>query len=384
MDSSVKLNLSAFCKQSTKLYRTDLMEKREFRVLIKHCYLMQMNSANAKRWLDKHYGELAPGKSTVHAWYAEYKRGHLRTDDAPRSGRPNGAVNSATIKQVQRIIWADCHARVREMAEQVCISKASTLTILHDYLKVRKFHAQWVPLQLDADQKQQRITDCELALKCYRRNKLEFLQRFITVNHIWINHVAAEKVGSHAGRQTKRRRIQQQLQNHRPHDEADEKVLATVFWDANGIIFIDYLDGGVTQPAIDQFNALLHRLHGTLHEKRPHLKQKKVLFHCDTMPALSSTRTSSTTKIMAKLQELQFEMLAHPANSSDLDPSEFYLFPNLKGWMQGKRFTSRAQLDAEVMDYFNGFDVKYFSKGIEMLEDRWTKCVELNGNYIEE
>ena len=50
------------------------MDRKEFRALIKHCFLMGKNTAVAKQWLAKHYGDPAPGKSTIIDWYAEFKR----------------------------------------------------------------------------------------------------------------------------------------------------------------------------------------------------------------------------------------------------------------------------------------------------------------------
>ncbi|KOX73446.1 hypothetical protein WN51_14492 [Melipona quadrifasciata] len=77
------------------------MDKKEFRVLIKHCFLMEENTVEAKRWLDKRYGDSAPGKSTIIDWYAEFKRGRTNTDDAERSGCPKSAVVPENIKNPQ-------------------------------------------------------------------------------------------------------------------------------------------------------------------------------------------------------------------------------------------------------------------------------------------
>lgn len=368
------------------------MDSREFRVLIKHCFLMGKNTVDAKQWFDKYYGKFAPAKSTICTWYAEFKRGRLRTDDAPRPGRRKDAVNTATIEQVERMILSDCRARVREIAHQVHISQGSTLTILHDHLKVKKLCAQWVPLKLTTEQKKQRTLKSEFGLKLFCHDKNEFLKRFITVNEIWIYHIksaapisdgsrSADDLEVVNSRQPKKRRRMQQQQS-----QLDGKILATIFWNANGIILIDYLDMGIPKLAIDQYNDLLDRLNGKLNEQRPNLTNQNVLFHYDTIPALASTHlpSSATTKIMAKLKDLKYELLCHPDCSPDLDPSEFYLLPNLKGWLQGKRFATKTQLEMEINGYFDGFDHTYFTKGIEMLEERWSKCIELDGNYIDE
>ena len=33
--------------------------------------------------------------------------------------------------------------------------------------------------------------------------------------------------------------------------------------------------------------------------------------------------------------------------------------------------------------YFGGFDKWYYLEDIEKLKDRWTRCIELKGEYIE-
>ncbi|XP_011066409.1 PREDICTED: histone-lysine N-methyltransferase SETMAR-like [Acromyrmex echinatior] len=106
--------------------------------------------------------------------------------------------------------------------------------------------------------------------------------------------------------------------------------------------------------------------------------KKKVLYYHDNAPSHTSL------KAMIKLDQLRFELVAHPSYSPDLAPSNYYLFPNLKRWLQGKRFTSNEEVIAETEAYFEGLDVSYYRKGIEMLENRYTKCIALEGNYVEE
>ena len=64
------------------------MDKKEFRVLIKHRFLMGKNTVEAKQWLDKHCGESALWKSTIIDCYAEFKRGRTNADDADRPDHP--------------------------------------------------------------------------------------------------------------------------------------------------------------------------------------------------------------------------------------------------------------------------------------------------------
>ncbi|XP_018395973.1 PREDICTED: uncharacterized protein LOC108774379 [Cyphomyrmex costatus] len=51
--------------------------------------------------------------------------------------------------------------------------------------------------------------------------------------------------------------------------------------------------------------------------------------------------------LMAKFNEFCYELLPHLAYSPNLAPCDNFLFPNLKKWFGGKRFTIREQLIAE-------------------------------------
>ena len=62
--------------------------------------------------------------------------------------------------------------------------------------------------------------------------------------------------------------------------------------------------------------ALFVHLKEEIAKKRPQKKKKKVLFHQDNAPCHKSIAT------MAKLYELQFELLPHPLYSPDLGPSD--------------------------------------------------------------
>ncbi|GFU98790.1 transposable element Tcb2 transposase [Trichonephila clavipes] len=63
------------------------------------------NAVETKGWLDKHYSDFAPGKSTEEKWFAKFKRGEMSTEDDARSGHPKQAVTDANIKKVHKIIF---------------------------------------------------------------------------------------------------------------------------------------------------------------------------------------------------------------------------------------------------------------------------------------
>ena len=66
--------------------------------------------------------------------------------------------------------------------------------------------------------------------------------------------------------------------------------MVSVFLDAHGIFFIDYLEKGKTINS-DYYMALLDRLSAEITKKRPHMQNKEVLFHKDNAPCYNSMKT---------------------------------------------------------------------------------------------
>ena len=74
--------------------------------------------------------------------------------------------------------------------------------------------------------------------------------------------------------------------------------------------------------------------------------------------------------------------MSHLPYSLYLVPSDYYLFPNLKGGSR-KRFHTNEEVISETVTSFAQFDKLYYSKGIKMLEDRWKKCILFQVDYVE-
>ena len=60
-----------------------------------------------------------------------------------------------------------------------------------------------------------------------------------------------------------------------------------------------------------------------------------------------------------------------------------FLFPNLKKDIRGRYFWSNEEVVATVEEWVRDKDPGFFSSGLMALEHRWSKCIILEGNYIE-
>ena len=166
-----------------------------------------------------------------------------------------------------------------------------------------------MPRFLTLDQKQ-RVEDSESCFELFKPGKKDFLHRYVTMDEIWIHYYTPEtKISSAewaaAGESRPKRPKTQQWAG---------KVMASVFWDAHGILFIDYLEKGKTINS-DYYMELLDRLSAKIKKKWPHMQKKKVLFHQDDAPCHKFMKT------IVKLNELSFESLSHPPYFPDLAPA---------------------------------------------------------------
>jgi histone-lysine N-methyltransferase SETMAR len=84
-----------------------------------------------------------------------------------------------------------------------------------------------------------------------------------------------------------------------------------------------------------------------------------------------------------KLKDLHYELLEHPPYFPDLAPYDFCLFPELKFFLAGQRFSSNQEANAAVEGYFEDLTKNHYRDGIMALEHRWNKCISLNGGYVE-
>ncbi|KAF7264394.1 hypothetical protein GWI33_023317 [Rhynchophorus ferrugineus] len=117
------------------------MDIKDFRVLIKYCFLRGKNRVEAKTWLDAEFPVTAPGKSTIKDWYAKFRRGEMSTEDGERSGSLKEVVTDENIKKIHKMILNDRKLKLNEIADTLKISTERVHHIIHKYLGMRKLCA---------------------------------------------------------------------------------------------------------------------------------------------------------------------------------------------------------------------------------------------------
>lgn len=348
------------------------MEQIEYRAVIKFLTKQGKSPQTIMSEMSAVYGDPSPGKTMVYKWHGLFKLGRESIEDDPRSGRPIEATTSKIVEKVEKLVLEDARLKKKQLTALVGVSETTILRILHEHLGMTKVSARWVPRMLTPHQRQQRIDACSSFLERCGEENTSILKRIVTGDETWVHHFEPE---------SKQESMQWHKKGTPPPkkfkvSESAGKLMATIFWDCQGILMIDYKDKGVNITG-EYYAALLERLREAIKEKRRGKLTKGVLLLHDNAPVHKSRIAT------AALDRCGFEQLEHPPYSPDLAPSDYYLFPNLKKELRGRKFHTDDEVKEAISAHFDSKEENYYFVGLEKLITRSNKCIKLKGDYIE-
>ena len=359
--------------------------KVEMRSVIRFLVAKDLKSSEIHTEIKSVYGEDVMGKPQVYEWCSKFKAGHIDVNDKVHAGPCFSVKTENNKNRVDKLIQTDRRLKIRDISESLDISKSTVHRIVFDELHYRKVSARWVPKELTACHKTQRLEVSQTLLNRFRQDVTgvmnasgdvqqyddSFLGRLITGDETWVHHVTPEtKMDSMVWKHTsspppKKFKIQPSV----------KKIMASVFWDAKGVLLLDILEPGQTVNA-NRYCQTLDRLREAVRRKRPgRLTSGVILQHDNATP-----HTANVTK--DQIQRFGWEVLPHPPHSPDLAPSDYHLFGPMKRHLSGQRFNDDDELVNAVKEWLKHLDGKFFREGIFSLVQRWEKCTQRNGNYI--
>ena len=308
----------------------------------------------------------------VKFWVGEFKHSRMFLEDKTRSGHPSDATDEEMCNKVRDLVYSDRRIKVEEIANALHISHGSVSTTLHDRLGMHKLTAHWVPKSHRDEQMATRASVCSALLKRFRSKEDDFLSRLVTVDETWVHYYEPENkaqsrqsVGPGSPR-PKKFKMQ----------ASAGKVMATAFWDAQGVIMLNFLAKKST-ITVAYYANLLDQLRTVIREKCRGKLSKGILLQQD------NARVHTCKIAMDAVEWNGYELIPHPIYSLDLAPSDYFLFPNLKKDIRGHHFLSNEEVVAAVEKWVRDKDPGFFSSGLMALEHRWSKCIILEGSYIE-
>jgi len=164
------------------------MENFKYRDVIQFLFLEGLKAKDIYERMLKVYKDSSPSISTVERWASKFKRGRMSLEDDLRPGRPKTAATPEIVKKIMDIVLENCRVTERDLVEAVGISLWSVNNILTKVLGYRKVCAKWVPHSLTMEQKHTRARLSRQHLKLFRKNKVDFVRRLITMDETWVYH----------------------------------------------------------------------------------------------------------------------------------------------------------------------------------------------------
>jgi len=316
-------------------------------------------------------GEHAPSCTTVKNWVAQFKRGDFSTCDAPRPGWPKTVTIPEIIDQIQELIFEDCRISAKSIAEQLGTSRERVGSIIHEDLDMPKLSAKWVPKCLNAGQKRQRyhsseqiwnffgainMISCRDWWPCKKPGYITMTRR--QSNNQWSGGITAHPAPKNSECKNPLEKFSPRFfgsRRHPPHWLSSKR------------------------PNHKRGVSTLVQLKDILKEKRRGEVSKWGFFLHDNAPA---HRALATQK---KLAYLDFSCLDHTPYSPNLAPSDYHMFPGLK-----KKTIERSPFFVRRGGHCCRGDLVgrttfgfFFLSGLQKLEQRAKKCIELRGEYVE-
>lgn len=113
------------------------MEKSEFRVLIKHCFLKGKNTVQVLQWLEKCYLESALSKTTVYDGEIEFMHSHTSNfvDKPPNCSK--WVVFEEIIKNIHDMISYEPKVIMRRIAKAIGLLFEAIVTTLHKHVHMK-------------------------------------------------------------------------------------------------------------------------------------------------------------------------------------------------------------------------------------------------------
>ena len=248
-------------------------------------------------------GSSAPSYAQVKFWVGEFKCSRTSLEDKTRSGRPSDATDEEMCNKVRDLVYSDLRRiKVEEIANALHISHGSVSTTLHDRLGMHKLTARWVPKSLSDEQMATRASVYSALLKRFRSKEDDFLSRLVTVDETWVHYYEPEN----------KAQIRQSVGPGSPKfkkfkmQPSAGKVMATVFWDAQGVIMLDFLAKKST-ITVAYYANLLHQLRTVIREKRRGKLSKGILLQQD------NARVHTCKIAMDAVERNGYELILYPA-----------------------------------------------------------------------
>ncbi len=188
--------------------------------------------------------------------------------------------------------------------------------------------------------------------------------RIITGNEMWVHYWMPESTVASMQWKHKDKKALKKFKK----TASTGKVMATVFWDWQEVLLVEYLPRKQNVTQETYFDTILH-LRNAIKRKHPEkLSQGIFLLQDNARPHVAAL-------IRVLLADLGWFVFHYPVYSPDLVLSDYYMFPGWKKALSWRHFQTTAELNEVIDNFFCKRDPIRFAAGIEKLLYHYNKCL---------
>lgn len=340
------------------------MDISEIRVIMKYEFLRKTSASQTAENINAVFGTRVTTQQTVSNWFSKFRKDNFNLQNEPR-GRPESKVCNDKLKM---IIESNPCQSAQELSVKFGVTKKTILDHINQIGKVKKLD-KWVPHELNAKQKEKRLQACLMFLS---RQKFDpFLNRIVTCDEKWIRY-------------DNRKRSSQWLDKDEPPKHSpkrnihEKKLMVSVWWCSAGVIHYEFLKPGSSITAEVYCKSLDEMV------KKIKIKQPKLINRSIPILLQDNAKPHTAKISVAKIQELELELLNHPPYSPDIAPTDYYFFRNLDNFFGGKQFKSDDDIKLAFQEFLDTRPPRFYMTGMNKLPLKWQKCVDNMGAYFDE
>jgi histone-lysine N-methyltransferase SETMAR len=235
---------------------------------------------------------------------------------------------------------------------------------------MRKLTSRWVPHQLTAKNRQDRVDACRENLAKFNEGKWRLCD-VITGDESWIylRQIGSKAINSswvaegNSARTVVRRGL------------FEPKFMFSVFFRATGLVHISVMQDGGTITAQSYIENSLDPVIREIKRQRPASGTTNMKFHHD------NARPHVAEIVRTRLNNAGLTIVRHPPYSPDLAPSDFWLFDMIKRNLDDHEDV--RSLKRQITSILKGIPEKEYKLTFEKWLERMQLCINNNGDYFE-
>jgi [histone H3]-lysine36 N-dimethyltransferase SETMAR len=251
------------------------------------------------------------------------------------------------------------------------ISSPAIYSILHDYLKLRKFRTRWVPHQLTHDQKRLRVQFCRESLKRFEEGRSRRVFDIITGDESWFYHYDPET--------KEQSKMWVPKEGHRPmkvrRNRSSGKRMVAIFFMKSGLIESIPLESGASVNADWYVNNCLSQVFDVVSQRRDKTGLRGLILRDDNA---RPHRAWTTNEFLA---QNRVESYRNPPYSPHLSPCDFFLFGRLKSQLRGIRFNDDNDMLMALASTIGGLTKAGFQSCFSDWFSRMYKRIDAGGIF---